>query len=66
VEWEYRAKEWIDDSKDTNEYCERNLIIAALYALEKTPPNVTEAKRRLCQLFEDESGLVDVPEYVEQ
>ena len=62
--WSQDAKEWIDSSQDTNEYCERNLVIAAMSALEEN--NSDEAKRRLLQVFSSVSELVDVPDHVEE
>ena len=60
--WSKDAEQWLDHCEDTNEYCERNLIIGALIALEKD--DTAEAKRRLLQVFSDESGLVDIPDHV--
>lgn len=60
-EWHDDAREWIKSAQDTNEYCERNLVIAALLSLEEG--RVEEAKARLLQIFSG-SELVRVPEHV--
>ena len=62
-EWSEDANEWVKSSQDTNEFCERNLVIAAMIALEEG--NVEEAKRRLLQMFTNSSALIDVPKHVD-
>ncbi len=57
--WSESAESWIKDAYDTNEYCERNLVVAALIALEEDDP--AEAKRRLLQLVSNTTSLIDVP-----
>lgn len=62
--WTKDANEWLSYCQDTNEYCERNLVIAALIALEEDNPQ--EAKRRLLQIFSGGIQLVDVPDHVSE
>ena len=53
-------KEWINGSEDTNEYCERSIIVAALKAAEEG--NYDEAARRLRQIIPSGySRFVDPP-----
>lgn len=58
-------KEFIDQSQDTNDYCYRSLLCAALVALEEDTPNVIEAKRRLHQCVDRGSSFVDPPTDIE-
>lgn len=59
IKWKEVAEKWVNDSEDTNDYCERSLMVAALNAIENN--DLIEAKRRLLQLLPSGSQLVDVP-----
>lgn len=56
-------KEYIESSQDTNDYCERTIICEALLCLERDPPDILEAKRRLHQVIDSGSGFVDRPSW---
>lgn len=59
-------EEWIKSSNGTNEYCERSLLVDALYLLEKDPPNVEKAVKRLREVIPCDgsgSGLIEPPEW---
>jgi hypothetical protein len=62
-------KKWAtEDSDDTNEYCERLLLIEALRQLENDPPNVKLAILRLREVLpvDNKSRLVRKPDFVEE
>ncbi len=64
-ELEYLKKEWIDEADNTNEFCERSLIVSALQAVEEG--NSKEAARRLRQIMPfGGSRFVDPPDFVEE
>jgi len=54
---------WVRSSKDTNEFCERNLIVDAVHALDENPPDVGRAQSRLLQVIIGESQFVNPPEF---
>jgi len=60
------ALEWIYDSEDQNDYCERSILVAALKSLELPEPDVKEGIRRLRQLIDlgHSYMFVDPPDFV--
>jgi hypothetical protein len=57
-------EEYLKSAQDTNEVCERSLIVDAFIQLSSEVPNIKEAKRRLMQLISQGSGFVDPPSWV--
>lgn len=57
-------EEYLKEAQDTNEICERSLIVDAFIQLSSEPPNIKEAKKRLWQLIGQGSGFVDPPSWV--
>ena len=56
---------WAANSNNTNDYCERGMIIEALRLLEKKEPDIKNAIIRLRQIIpglENNSTLVEPPE----
>jgi DNA repair ATPase RecN len=62
------ALEWVKESENTNEYCERNLLIDALRQLEFDPPDINKAQQRLRELIPlgEPYHLVIPPDFVKE
>jgi len=59
--------EWIKDSEDQNQFCEKSLLVDALIRLDQIPPDVEGARSRLIELTPLEgSKLVNAPSFAVQ
>jgi len=57
--------DWINESEDTNYYCERSLIFDAFLSLNKDIPDIENAKRRLRELLPiTQYHLIKPPDFV--
>lgn len=61
-------EEWIMESEDTNEYCERSLLLDALVMLEEDPPNIELAIKRLRSVIPVSGGaeLITPPSFLNE
>lgn len=59
--------EWIKDSEDTNDYCNRSLIVDAMKCLDKDPPEVDKALSRLFEVSPiGGTKLIRPPDFIKE
>lgn len=52
---------WIQESEDTNQFCERSILADAILSLQKNPPDVENALSRLIQLTPSQGYVLVKP-----